>query len=362
MSGSWFTSDGMGGFTPASDSTDGADSYAGDPTGNDFFVSGGDGNDTLDGKGGEDVLFGADGNDELLGGDDNDELQGGSGDDVLRGGDGNDFLSGIPGSDRHFGGAGVDTVQLDGFAANATWTWNEAEQGWYVTYAGEPASATDFVAGDIEWVTYQAIGESALTPCYLAGTRTLTEAGEVPAEALRSGDRVVTLALNGPRLAAIRWVGHRSLDPRCHPAPEKVLPIRIAAGALGGGVPWRDLLVSPDHALLVDGVLVPAALLLGLPGIRQEPALGPITYHHVELDAHDVLLAEGTPAESYLDCDNRHQFANGGLHQALHPDFARAGRPASAPCASLVLGGDALERIRARLAGRAASVRQRRAA
>lgn len=360
MSGSWFSFDTLTGFTPAGESSDGDDSYAGDPTGDDFFVSGGDGNDTLDGKGGVDVLFGAGGNDELLGGDDNDELQGGDGDDVLRGGAGDDFLSGIPGSDRHFGGSGIDTVQLDGFAADATWTWNEAEQGWYVSYAGKPASANDFVAGDIEWVTYDAIGEAARTPCYLAGTRIMTERGELPVECLRAGDRVVTLGLNGPRLAAIRWLGHRTLDPRRHPSPEKVLPIRIAAGALGPGVPYRDLLVSPDHALLVEGALVPVGLLVGLPGIAREPALGPVAYHHVELDAHDVLLAEGAPAESYLDCENRHQFANGPLHRALHADFAPAG-PAPGPrCAELVLAGARLDRIRARLAVRAAL--QRRAA
>lgn len=355
MSGSWFTSNGGGSFTPASGPTSGDDSYAGAPLDADFDIAGDDGRDTLDGQGGDDLLSGGADNDSLAGGDDNDILQGGADDDILHGGDGNDLLNAIPGSDTHYGGTGDDTVELAGVPGGVTWTWNAADQGWYVSYT-DPSQGTDFVAGDIEWVDYQedtdldgnSVGPKA-TPCYLAGTRILTEAGEVPVEALRIGDRVVTLALNGPRLAPIRWIGRRALDPRRHPSPAKVLPIRIAAGALGAGVPHRDLRVSPDHALLVDGALVPAEMLLGLPGIRREPPSGPIQYLHVELDAHDVLLAEGAPAESYLDCANRHQFANGALHAALHADFTPAGPAAAPPCAERVTGGAALARIRLRL-------------
>ncbi|MBP0462929.1 Hint domain-containing protein [Roseomonas sp. PWR1] len=354
MSGSWYTSIPGGGFVPAGDATVGEDSYAGSAS-PDTDIFGADGNDTLDGLGGDDLLAGGGGNDILDGGNDNDILQGGAENDVLRGGDGHDLLNAIPGSDTHYGGEGEDTVELAGVPGGATWTWNVADQGWYVSYA-DPSQGTDFVAGDIEWVDYQEdtdldgnpVGPMR-TPCYLAGTRILTEAGEVTVEALRIGDRVVTLALNGPRLAPIRWIGRRGLDPRRHPAPEKVLPIRIAAGALGPGVPRRDLRVSPDHALLVDGALVPAERLVGLPGILREPPSGPIQYLHVELDAHDVLLAEGAPAESYLDCANRHQFANGALHAALHADFAPAGPSAAAPCADRVTGGPILERIRLRL-------------
>jgi hypothetical protein len=351
MSGSWFTSIPGGGFVPAGDASAGDDSFAGSAN-PDIDIFGADGNDTLDGLKGDDLLSGGAGNDSLAGGDDNDILQGGADNDVLRGGDGNDLLNAIPGSDTHYGGAGSDTVELAGVPSGATWTWNAADHGWYVSYA-DPSQGTDFVAGDIEWVDYQedtdldgnSVGPIA-TPCYLAGTRILTETGEVPVEALRIGDRVVTLALNGPRLAPIRWIGRRTLDPRRHPSPVKVLPIRIAAGALAAGVPHRDLRVSPDHALLVDGALVPAERLIGLPGILREPPTGLIQYLHVELDAHDVLLAEGAPAESYLDCANRHQFANGALHASLHADFAPAGPAVAQGCAERVTDGPALDRIR----------------
>jgi hypothetical protein len=90
--------------------------------------------------------------------------------------------------------------------------------------------------------------------------------------------------------------------------------------------------------------------------------VGRLRYYHVELDAHDVLLAEGAPAESWLDCGNRDQFDNGGLIVALHPDFA--GDPEQPGCAPRLVGGPALDRVLMRLAARrpAAPAAERRQA
>jgi hypothetical protein len=187
-------------------------------------------------------------------------------------------------------------------------------------------------------------------PCFAAGTRIMTARGEVPVEALRAGDMVVTLGLQGPHLRPVRWIGHRAVDCRRHPRPDQVVPVRILAGALGPGVPARDLVVSPDHALHVEGVLVPAAALVDGHGVRRDRGVGKVQYFHVELDAHDVLLAEGAPAESWLDCGNRAQFDNGGLVVALHPDFAVD--PAVRGCAPRLAQGPALDRLRLRLAAR----------
>ena len=127
-------------------------------------------------------------------------------------------------------------------------------------------------------------------------------------ERLQVGDRAV--ALLGQGYAEIRWLGHRRLDLRAHPAPDTVQPIRILAGAFGEGQPLRDLRLSPGHALYVDGVLVQAVRLVNGASIVQE-AVDAVTYWHVELERHDVLLAEGLPAESYLDTGNRAGFASG---------------------------------------------------
>jgi hypothetical protein len=119
----------------------------------------------------------------------------------------------------------------------------------------------------------------------------------------------------------VKWVGHRSLDLSRHPDPDLVRPVRIQANAMGEGMPHRDLYISPDHALLLDSVLVPARLLVNGASIQTVGACRTVTYYHVELDSHGILLAENLPAESYLDTGNRSMFENSDAALILHPDL-----------------------------------------
>jgi hypothetical protein len=181
-------------------------------------------------------------------------------------------------------------------------------------------------------------------------------------EDLAIGDRLITHSLPDGRAArAVRWIGWSEVDCRRHPRPDEVQPVRIRAGAVLPGLPARDLVLSPDHAVALDGVLVPARYLLNGATVVQED-VGRVTYYHVELAGpdgaavHDVLLAEGLPAESYLDTGNRAAFANGGAPMQLHPDFATAYALEiwrTAACAELVVEGPALDAIRALLDSRA---------
>ncbi len=160
-----------------------------------------------------------------------------------------------------------------------------------------------------------------VAPCFVEGTMILTERGEVAVETLRAGDVVVT-HLGFPR--AVRWIGHRRIDISRHADPSLVRPISIAAEAFPGNKQHRDLLVSPDHALFIDDMLIPAKLLVNGASIVAETDCRWVTYYHVELEEHDVLLAEGLPAESYLDTGNRASFANCEEPTRLHADFAGA--------------------------------------
>ncbi len=183
-------------------------------------------------------------------------------------------------------------------------------------------------------------------PCFARGTRIRTATGEVAVEDLAEGDRVV-LATGGE--AAITWIGRRRVHVGRHPEPASVGPVRIEAGALDGHLPHRALRVSPDHALLLDGVLVPAGLLVNAGNIVQETTLT-VEYFHVELARHAVLLAEGAAAETYLDTGNRGTFANAPI-VALNPGMMSPPNAATgAPCAEMVFGGERLERIRAAIA------------
>jgi hypothetical protein len=193
-------------------------------------------------------------------------------------------------------------------------------------------------------------------PCYAAGTRILAECGEVPVESLRPGERVRTAS---GRLAPVLWVGRTRVDLACHPQPERAAPVRVVANAIAPGIPRRDLLLSRDHALYLDGALVPVWQLANGASIARQDGLESITYFHVELDRHDIILAEGMAAESYLDTGNRGLFANAAGVRPLHADFGAApgasalriwAQQAAAP---LLLGGDAVAALRSRLLARA---------
>ena len=154
----------------------------------------------------------------------------------------------------------------------------------------------------------------------------------------------------------VKWVGHRRLNLTAHPRPDLAAPVRIRRGAFGQDLPHRDLVLSPDHCVFVDGRLIPAKLLINDMTIVQERDTRAVTYYHVELDRHAVLLAEGLPAESYLDTGNRAFFSNAGLALVLHPEFhVNAGLRCwdTDACAPLTVSADAVEPVWRHLADRA---------
>ena len=159
------------------------------------------------------------------------------------------------------------------------------------------------------------------TVCFAAGTQIRTEAGECLVEDLKEGD-LVAIAQDGEvTFQPVKWVGNRTIDLTRHPRPRFAAPIRIVRGAIAENLPVRDLVVSPDHCLLLDGKLIPAKLLINGMTIRQELETRSVTYYHVEMPKHSILLAEGVAAESYLDTGNRSFFSNAGLALMLHPEF-----------------------------------------
>ena len=153
--------------------------------------------------------------------------------------------------------------------------------------------------------------------CFMPGTMIRTPDGEVAVESLECGDLVLTM---DGRAAPVRWLGRQTVST-IFGNKERILPIRIKAGALDENTPSRDLLVSPDHALLVDGALIQAGALVNGTSILRETNVPRIfTYYHVELDDHCLILAENTPAESFVDNVDRLRFDNWAEHEALYPE------------------------------------------
>ena len=187
-------------------------------------------------------------------------------------------------------------------------------------------------------------------PCFVTGTRIRTARGDIAVEALVAGDRAIT-ASGASR--SIVWIGHRDLDAGTRPLPVSQQPVRIRAGAFGAGLPARDLSLSPGHPVLVGagpdgdgGHLVPVMCLINGTTVTREP-VSAVTYWHVELDAHDVLLAERLAAESYLDWGDRPFFTEGSDHALHNPDFVVPGL--AARCRPVAVDGPVVEAERARL-------------
>jgi len=188
-------------------------------------------------------------------------------------------------------------------------------------------------------------------PCFASGTRILTPDGEKPVEQLQAGDEVLTARAGHESVAEIIWVGQRSIDLARHAMPEKVRPIRILAGAFGPGLPERDLRLSPDHALFIDGHLIEAKTLVNGVTVIAEQNTRYVTYHHIETASHDVVLAEGLPAETYLESGNRANFKSDAAPITLHPDFVAQSRAKA--CAPLLVDGPLVIAARQRLLDRA---------
>jgi hypothetical protein len=162
-------------------------------------------------------------------------------------------------------------------------------------------------------------GKWTLPICFMPGTRIRTPAGEAAVETLAIGDAVFT---SDGRTRPVKWIGRQRIST-LFADPLRVLPIRIRAGALGEHVPSRDLFVSPDHALLLDGVLVHAGALVNGSSITRWNAVPLMfTYYHVELEDHALVLAENTPAETFLDNGRRRAFDNWPEYEALYPEEA----------------------------------------
>ena len=199
-------------------------------------------------------------------------------------------------------------------------------------------------------VTNGAVTITSDLPCFLRGTRISTLRGDVAVEDLRIGDLLITAA-GGAQ--PVKWIGTRAYITRLLHEHHRtaVMPVRIAAGALGEGSPVRNLFVSPEHMMCIDDVLVPAGKLLNGTTITRCDSFEVVQYFHIELPRHGVIYAEGAPAESFLDTGNRNMFFNVLDYLDLGHSLDT---PAQEPCLPVVTEGEPLAAARARLADRAA--------
>ncbi len=274
-------------------------------------ILGGLGDDSLFGEGGLDSLVGGDGSDTIDGGGDSDTITGGEGADSIFGGSGEDSIIGATAGDTIDGGEGptdFDTLDLRGAGAAAnpggrvTVDYDApGSEGGIVNFL----DATDAIVGTARFDNIENV-----IPCFTPGTMIATPTGERAVEDLKVGDRVITRD-NG--IQEIRWSGAKDLSGSELAANDHLQPVLIQAGALGDNLPERDILVSPQHRMLLTTdqaamyfeereVLVAAKHLTILDGVDRVESSG-TTYIHIMFDQHEVVLSNGTWSESFQPGD-----------------------------------------------------------
>ena len=143
--------------------------------------------------------------------------------------------------------------------------------------------------------------------CFTPDTRIATPDGPRLIQMLRPGDRILTKD-NGAQ--EILWTGHRRMTGARLYAMPHLRPIRFRAGAFGIGRPDTDLIVSPQHRMLVKGraaqmlfntpeVLVRAEDLTNDHSVMVDQTLREVTYIHVLLERHNIVFANGIETESF---------------------------------------------------------------
>jgi len=300
-------------------------------------MSGGAGNDQMLGQDGDDTILGEDGCDTIIGGAGDDLIDGGAQSDLLKGGIGDDTIIGGAGNDYMFGQDGDDTLVLGDDGDDLAKGGQDSDTfivaaGNHTIIGGEDADGSDIDVLDLSGLSnytvvptgaesgkinfYDSFGNLTSTTnfseieriiCFTPDTAIATMQGEVAVQDLKPGDRVFTRD-NGAQ--KIRWVGHKRLTLAQGNLPQKYQPIRVRKGALGNGLPERDMLLSPSHRVLLTSkeaqlyfdeteVLVAAKHLVGMPGIERT-ATHTVDYVHFLCDRHEIVLSNGAWTESFL--------------------------------------------------------------
>ncbi|KHQ52305.1 Hint domain-containing protein [Mameliella alba] len=227
---------------------------------------------------------------------------------------------------------GADGASNDTTTVGDPLTWTGTAQNPVTLYGfnadGDPIIAITGTLSTSYWVAsnrfYDADGSVLVGPvtsgdytyCFAAGTEIATPSGSRPVESLTIGDLVLTA---DGRIVPVKWLGRQAL--RTGIAARRAQMVRIRAGALGDGIPHRDLTVTADHGMILDGLVVNASAMVNGDSIDFVPLSDlpqRFTVYHVETKAHDVILANGAPAETFIDLVGRRAFDNFGEYLDLY--------------------------------------------
>ncbi|WP_158933136.1 Hint domain-containing protein [Acidisphaera sp. S103] len=230
-----------------------------------------------------------------------------------------------------------DTIDLTGFVATSK---AFVDDTLVLTDAGDDQATLhiqgSFNTNDFQLDTSSGTSTDISVLCFVKGTQIATPAGEVSVERLSIGDTVLT---RGGKVKPIVWIGTgRVLAARGRRSA--ATPVIIQKGALAENVPHRDLHITKAHSLYIDDVFIPVEFLVNHRSIMWDDHAQEVSLYHIELETHDVLLANGAPTESYRDDGNRWLFHNANSGWGLPPQE---------PCVPVLTGGPVVDAIWRRL-------------
>jgi len=227
------------------------------------------------------------------------------------------------------------TIDLKGITASAV-----SYASGQLTFGSGESFPLTITNGQTLQIATSTDGTDLTTLCFCIGTLIQTPRGQVKVQDLAVGDLVTTL-----RGAArpITWIGIGAVLAT-RGRRTAATPVIVRKSALADNVPFRDLLVTKGHSFLIDNVLIPVEFLVNHRSIFWDDRAQEVRLYHIELATHDVLLANGAPAESYRDDGNRWLFRNAN---------SGWGQPPQEPCAPVLTGGPIVDAAWRRLLDRA---------
>ncbi|WP_408740376.1 Hint domain-containing protein [Acetobacter senegalensis] len=201
----------------------------------------------------------------------------------------------------------------------------------------------------------QSDGNGGVITCFLSDSMIRTPEGDVAVQDIQVGDSVVAYVDGQQQVRKVVWAGKTHVAVKAGlPDDEAGYPVRILKDALAEGVPYKDMLVTPEHCLFFNGLFTPVRMLVNGASIFYDHSITSYDYYHIETEQHSVIVADGVMTESYLDTGNRGSFRQEGtvvsLNAGSHKTVRTWAEDAAAP---LVVAQPVVEPIFRKIEARA---------
>lgn len=205
--------------------------------------------------------------------------------------------------------ATITSVDYDSFLGTSTVTFSNGDTLDLNGQYQDTDPGTDNYLGTVA----DTDGAGTVLVCFLSGSMVRTAQGDVAIEEIRVGDEILVHHEGRQVFRPVIWTGTATASVKPGPYPDEAgYPVRIVKDAIASGVPYRDMLVTPEHCLFFDGRFLPVRMLVNNRSIYYDRTISTYTYYHLETESHSIITVDGMLTESYLDTGNRHGFRQTG--------------------------------------------------